>query len=82
MRCGGKYFVYLLNDSPAPATVPVSFGVVGGGQLAVQAFAPGPNSTRPLGVFGAKNQSLTLPAITLAPRQEVVLVIASPTPKK
>jgi len=83
MRCGGKYFVYLLNDSPAPATVPVSFAVASG-KLTAQTFTPGPNHYRILGQFRTKNQSLTLPSLTLAPRQEVVLVLeaGAAAPKK
>ncbi|MGI4870900.1 MAG: DUF5060 domain-containing protein [Janthinobacterium lividum] len=75
MRCGGTYFLYLLNDSPATSTGPVSFGVAGGGPLVAQAFTPSTNQYRQLGQFAAKSQVLTLPAITLAPRQEVVLVV-------
>jgi hypothetical protein len=76
MRCGGKYFVYLLNDSPATATVPVSFAA-GSSKVMAQIFTPGLNRYQPLGQFTPKNHSLTLPVLTLAPRQEVVLVVAT-----
>jgi hypothetical protein len=82
MRCGSQYFVYLLNDSPATATVPVSFAVAGHNSVVAQAFSPGPNHYQALGQFRTKNQSLTLPALTLAPRQEVVLVVEATAPKK
>lgn len=79
MRCGGQYFVYLLNNSPAPARVPVSFKVVGSGPLLAHALTPGLNSRRQLGRFSAKNHLLTLPPFALAPGQEVVL-LAVPAP--
>lgn len=74
MRCGSKYFVYLLNDSPAAARVPVSFEV-SSSKLVAQTFTPGVNRYQPLGQFAASNHTLTLPALTLAPRQEIVLVV-------
>jgi hypothetical protein len=76
MRCGGQYFVYLLNDSPTKVTVPVSFAAAGG-NLVAQTFSPGLNRYQPLGQFVPKNHALTLPALTLASRQEVVLVVAA-----
>lgn len=79
MRCGGQYFVYLLNNSPAPARVPVSFEVVGSGPLLAHALTPALNSRRQLGQFRAKNHLLTLPPFALAPGQEVVL-LAVPAP--
>jgi hypothetical protein len=79
MRCGNKYFIYLLNDSPTAIHAPVSFGLFTTQKLRVQAFAPARQQFAQLGDFTAENQRLTLPAQPLAPRQEVVLVLeASP----
>ncbi|MBJ6145708.1 hypothetical protein JAO77_20090 [Hymenobacter sp. BT559] len=79
MRCGNKYFIYLLNDSPTATRVPVSFGLSTTQRLRVQAFAPAGQQFAYLGDFTAKNQRRTLPAPPLALRQEVVLVLeASP----
>jgi hypothetical protein len=81
MRCGSKYFIYLLNDSPKATRAPISFGVAAAQKLRVQAFAPGRQEFVKLGDFAAQNQRLVLPAQPLAPRQEVVLVLEA-LPKK
>jgi hypothetical protein len=75
MRCGNKYFIYLLNDSPTPTSAPVSLDVATSKKLRVQSFTPGRQQFAKLGDFTARNQRLTLPAQPLAPRQEVVLVL-------
>jgi hypothetical protein len=81
MRCGSKYFIYLLNDSPKATRAPISFGVAAAQKLRAQAFAPGRQEFVKLGDFAAQNQRLVLPAQPLAPRQEVVLVLEA-LPKK
>jgi hypothetical protein len=76
MRCGNKYFIYLLNDSPTATNTPISFSVATAQKLRVQTFTPSHRLFAKLGNFTARNQRFTLPAQPLAPRQEVVLVLS------
>jgi len=75
MRCGNKYFIYLLNDSPAATSASVSFNVATAKKLRAQTFVPSRQQFTKLGDFTTRNQHLTLPAQLLGPRQEVVLVL-------
>jgi hypothetical protein len=75
MRCGNKYFIYLLNDSPAATRASVSFNVATTKKLRAQTFVPSCQQFTKLGDFTTRNQHLTLPAQPLGPRQEVVLVL-------
>jgi len=75
MRCGNKYFIYLLNDSPAATSASVSFNVATTKKLRAQTFVPSRQQFTKLGDFTTRNQHLTLPTQLLGPRQEVVLVL-------
>ena len=75
MRCGNKYFIYLLNDSPTATSTPISFSIATTQELRAQAFALSHQQFAELGDFTAWNQHLTPPAQSLAPRQVVVLVL-------
>jgi hypothetical protein len=82
MRCGNTYFVYLLNDSPTSATPTPSFQVTGRGKLTARTFEPTTRQYQKLVGLSRQHKTLTLPALTLAPQQERVLIItAGPSSK-
>ncbi|MDF7814199.1 DUF5060 domain-containing protein [Hymenobacter sp. YC55] len=76
VRCGTTYFVYLLNNSGAAITTPVTLPVASGGKLTGQAFQPITQHYQKLKGLRQQNHVVTLPALTLAAKQERVLILA------
>ncbi|WP_210463358.1 DUF5060 domain-containing protein [Rufibacter roseolus] len=76
MKCGNKYFVYLLNNSATELTSDISFDLKGGKIKEVQAFAPVSRQYQNLSSFKTKDQRLLMPQVKLAPRQEMVLILS------
>ena len=77
LRCGNTYFVYLLNNTAAPVSTAATFPAIGAKKLAAQAFEPATRQYQKLTGLALKNQQLTLPALTLGPQQERVLIITA-----
>lgn len=77
MRCGDQYFVYLLNAGPTPVTTAPSLALPAARRPTAQAFEPTSLQYQPLSPLALKDGVLTLPALTLAPQQERVLIISS-----
>ncbi|MET4108286.1 DUF5060 domain-containing protein [Hymenobacter sp. UYP22] len=82
MRCGNQYFVYLLNAGPGPVTASPALAVPAAGRLRAQYFEPVSLQYQAVSGLQRKGSTLMLPALTLAPQQECVLIItANPSGK-
>lgn len=74
MKCGSKYFVYLLNESDSPMTVPVSFGVGANKSITAQSFIPVTGKYSKVSNLTIKNKALNLNRVGLGGKQEMVLI--------
>lgn len=79
LRCGNTYFVYLLNNTAAPVVTAAAFPAAGDKKLTAQSFEPTTRQYQKLTGLTRKDQQLTLPALTLGPQQERVLIITAGT---
>ncbi|MCR5890904.1 DUF5060 domain-containing protein [Hymenobacter sp. J193] len=77
MRCGDQYFVYLLNASLAPITAAPTLPEPAGRGLTAQSFEPTSRQYQPVSGLRRQAGTLTLPTLTLAPRQERVLILTA-----
>lgn len=75
VKCGDKYFIYLLNESDEPMTTPVSLPVENNENFTVQSFIPVSRQYHKLANFVVTNKTLTINNITLAGKQEMVLIL-------
>lgn len=74
VKCGNKYFIYLLNNTSEAITTPVSFAA-NGKNYSVEYFDPNDLSRRPKGTVTAANEKITLSNVALAGKKEMVIVI-------
>jgi len=77
VKCGDQYFIYLLNESDNPITIPVSFKVFSGKDFTVQSFTPINRKYTNMGNAIIKNNNVILNAIQLAGKQDVVLILTA-----
>ncbi len=75
VKCGSKYFIYLLNNTHEKIVSPVSFDFTGGQRVTVQTFDPGTRRYKTLTNFIAGNGKLLINGIALDGEKEMVLVI-------
>lgn len=75
VKCGDKYFVYLLNNTDEKITVPVSFRF-GGKAAVVESFDPGTRQRKRFNGFIVNKGQLILNTTVLAAKTETMFVIA------
>lgn len=74
IKCGNKYFIYLLNNTDEKITVPVSFGFSGKGIIA-ESFDPGTRRRKPVRGITVTAGQLTINEVTLEAKKETVFVV-------
>ena len=77
VKCGDEYFVYLLNESDGLIAAPVSFGIGDGRAFSARSFIPVSRQYNVVKNFQLKNKTLLFYSISLAGKQEMVLIIKS-----
>jgi hypothetical protein len=75
VKCGNKYFIYLLNNTDEKISSPVSFAGLGGGLLNARAFDPATRKYTELRTPRMLNGRVTINAVDLESKTETVLVI-------
>jgi len=75
VKCGGKYFIYLLNNTGEKIESPVSLDFTGSKGVIVQSFDPATRQYKTLTDFMVGNGKLTINSIALASKKEMILVI-------
>jgi hypothetical protein len=75
VRCGNRYFIYLLNNTDEKISSPVSFDVSGGKKIGVQSFDPGTKQYTELKNVQVTDGKLTLNNVSLDAKAETVLVV-------
>ncbi len=75
LRCGNKYFVYLLNNSDTVITTPVTFSVDGNDGVKMQSFIPEDLSFNDIKDFASDCNSITV-TIELGSKKELVLILS------
>jgi hypothetical protein len=76
VKCGQKYFVYLLNNTDEAIKTPVSFGVDAAMGLKVQSFDPATRQFKTLTGVSVQNGQLTCNGIELQGKKELLVVVA------
>ena len=76
VKCGNKYFIYLLNNTNAAISTSISFNV-NGKNYSVEYFDPNDLSTTQAGKLVAVNQKLTIGNVTLENKKERVIIITA-----
>ncbi|HVW94471.1 MAG TPA: DUF5060 domain-containing protein [Mucilaginibacter sp.] len=76
VRCGQKYFVYLLNNTDERITSPVSFPF-GGKTVSAQSFDPATRKYAALNGLTVAGGRLTVSKLTLDAKKETVLVFTA-----
>lgn len=74
VRCGNKYFIYLLNNTDEKITTPVSFAFSGKGIIA-ESFDPGTRRRKPIVEFKVDKGRLVINAVSLEAKKETVFVV-------
>lgn len=77
VKCGNKYFIYLLNESDDAMSTPVSIPVGNNKIFTVQSLSPESRQHSKVSNFTVKNKSLTLNHIMLNGKQEIVLILTT-----
>jgi hypothetical protein len=75
VKCGNKYFIYLLNNTDEKIVSPVAFDFTGRKGVIVQSFDPVTRQYKTLTNFTIENGKLTINSIALDGKKEIVLVI-------
>ncbi|HVW15195.1 MAG TPA: DUF5060 domain-containing protein [Mucilaginibacter sp.] len=74
VKCGNKYFIYLLNNTDNSITTPVSFAATGK-DYSVEYFNTNDLSTKAGGNIAAAGHNVTLNKIKLAAKTERVIIL-------
>lgn len=74
VKCGNKYFIYLLNNTDEKITVPVSFGF-SGKVIIAESFDPGTRRRKPVRGITVTAGQLTINEVTLEAKKETVFVV-------
>ena len=74
VRCGNKYFIYLLNNSDTVITTPVTLSVDGSDGVKMQSFIPEDLSFNEVKTFTSDRNEITV-TIELESKKELVLII-------
>jgi hypothetical protein len=75
VKCGNKYFVYLLNNTNGRIITPVTFSFQGSKRMAAMSFDPGTGQYRRLTNFTSTEGKLTINNIGLEGKKEIVLLL-------
>jgi hypothetical protein len=76
VKCGKKYFVYLLNNTDSAIQTPVSFPATETGQWNIKLFDPGTKQFKNLPGCITRHGYLTLSSLTLIAKKELVIIAA------
>ena len=76
VKCGNTCFIYLLNNTGEEITTPVTFKKPGKQVYTVKQFDPGTQVYKDITKFNFTADTFTIPALALAGKKEIVLVIA------
>jgi len=76
LKCGNKYFIYLLNNTGENILSPVSFSILSGNKITVQSFDPGIRQFKSLTAFAKENGNLCLNNIDLKAKKEMILIVS------
>jgi hypothetical protein len=77
VKCGNKYFIYLLNTTDDNLSADFSFAYANGGKPTVKAFYPSIIKTEQVAQFKLVKPQLVIPKIKLTAGQELVLIISA-----
>ncbi len=75
VKCGGTYFVYLLNETDERISTPVSFSTNTEKAFAVQSFDPESRRYLPINAFTAVNKNLKINNLALNGKTALILII-------
>lgn len=76
VKCGNKYFVYLLNNSNEKNEETVSFEISTGKKFSVQSFTPDTRNYAKVNSFSIENKHLVLDHFALEGKKDMVLIIS------
>jgi hypothetical protein len=76
VKCGDKYFIYLLNDSAETTEATVSLQIMGKQRKAVKAFYPESRTYDKLNNFSVQDNRMTINKMVLAGKKDIVLIIS------
>jgi len=76
VKCGNKYFVYLLNNSDEKNVETVSFEISAGKKISVQSFTPDTRNYAKVNSFSIENKHLALNHFALEGKKDMVLIIS------
>ncbi len=74
VKCGNKYFIYLLNESDETMTTPVILSAGGNQYFSAKNLIPVSMQYGKPGSFAVKNNKLTFNQVSLAGKQEIVII--------
>jgi len=77
MKCGNKYFVYLLNNSDSAVTTKVSFSIGSGTHMLVQLYTPGNRQYSSDSDFLLTAKRFTLNNIKVDSKKELILMVTA-----
>ena len=75
VKCGKKYFIYLLNNTAGEITTSVAFSKAGKHSYTIQALDPVQQVYTTVDKFGVEGTNLTIKGLSIAGKKEKVLIV-------